>query len=487
MWQQKIFKSKFTKALLILLLLTDFAYTFKQNANLPLDGDIAPIIVPDPHYADVLKDPFGFKLLQEKNVYAAPNRYFSHAAMILYYKHVQSFLAPIFQDKIKLLYSMSGLFNTAIQYLLLFLITIYVLGHFKFWQNDFLGLALFIAAFFQTHGMYSSIGIIDNSITYTFFYALPLAILLLYFLPFYLSYFHQKSISNDLPPILWPIWLFLAIFLAFSGSIIAPLVLISLPLIVFWQTILTAEKPFRFQSLWKSFHKISKSFLFFGGLLAILCLYSFYIGQFNLESQTDVGIGLRYQYLLKGLPKFFFHKITFIVLGILMLVNYVMIQRNQSIKLNLITLKTLLFIGLICTIFILMLPLGGYREYRPWIIRYDTFMPITILLLGLIAAGTYRIIRQQIFEKKFQSYYLLLVLGVWLFFMLADQPQFHLNDCQNHALHQIEQSNEYIIALNDDCTILRWEIIKHPEHSKIVGEALHLWGITERPILFYQE
>jgi hypothetical protein len=106
--------------LLILLLLTDFAYTFKQNASLPLDGDIAPIIVPDPHYADVLKDPFGFKLLQEKNVYAAPNRYFSHAAMILYYQHVQSFLEPIFQDKIKLLYSMSGLFNTAIQYLLLF-------------------------------------------------------------------------------------------------------------------------------------------------------------------------------------------------------------------------------------------------------------------------------------------------------------------------------------------------------------------------------
>jgi hypothetical protein len=86
MWQQKIFKSKITKALLILLLLTDFAYTFKQNASLPLDGDIAPIIVPDPHYADVLKDPFGFKLLQEKNVYAAPNRYFSHAAMILYYQ-----------------------------------------------------------------------------------------------------------------------------------------------------------------------------------------------------------------------------------------------------------------------------------------------------------------------------------------------------------------------------------------------------------------
>jgi hypothetical protein len=482
MWQQKILTGKFTKALLIVLLLVDFAYTFKQNASLPLDGDIAPIIVPDPHYADVLKDPFGFKLLKEERQYAASNRYFSHATMIAYFKHVQQTFAPIFKDKIQMLYWMSGFLNTAVQILMLFLLTVYITGHLKFWQNEFLGIALFISCFFQTHGMYSSIGIIDNSITYTFFYAIPLALLLLYFLPFYLSFYHRKSIQDYFPKILWPIWILLAVYLAFSGSIIAPLVLICFPLVIFWMLI-TGESGFKFGYLLQ----LPKSFLFFGGFLSLLCVYSFYIGTFNIESQTDVGIVQRYIFLLKGLPQFFFHKITFVVIGILLVVNFLLLFQNEDLKLPPKSKKLLFFIGGICILYIFLLPLGGYRTYRPWIIRYDTFMPISLLLIFLMGMSVKKIVGHQIRTERFQPLYSIFISGIMLFFTLSDSPQFYLNDCQNHALHQIEQSKESIIALSDDCTVLRWEMIKHPEHSKIVGETLQLWGITENPILFYQE
>ncbi len=483
---KKLMNSYWLKLALITLLLIDVGYTFKQHASLPLDGDIAPIVVPDPHYQDVLKDPLGFQLISHPRDYPASNRYFSHIAMITYFKHFYTIISPFFKDKIECIYFMQGLFNTTIQILLLFLMSVLVLGHFNFWKNDFLLIAMLIAPFFQAHGLYSSIGIIDNAVTYTFFYALPLAILIIYCLPFYLAFYHKKPTSNFLKPILWPIWLGLAIVVSFSGSIIAPLVLLCSPIVILWM-LYQKGKTLHPIKLVNQFFKLPKPFLIFWIWLFVWCIYSFYIGQFNAEGQTDVGLIERYEFLMKGLPKFFFHKITFIVIALILIINIYIIQSYETTRLNRFFKQLLLLLVFISCFYVLLLPLGGYRSYRPWIIRYDVFMPITLMLITLVVLSTWRILQTQLKENKLQYSYLVFIVGIIAFFSISDNPEFYLNDCQNDALHQIEASNESIIRLENDCTILRWSKIKHPENSKVVGDLLHIWGITENPVLFYQE
>jgi hypothetical protein len=52
-------------------------------------------------------------------------------------------------------------------------------------------------------------------------------------------------------------------------------------------------------------------------------------------------------------------------------------------------IRILMWIGIFTFMYIMLLPFGGYRPYRPRIIRYDTFMPVTIALIYYFGASTY--------------------------------------------------------------------------------------------------
>jgi hypothetical protein len=93
---------------------------------------------------------------------------------------LQSFVDPI--DSIYLAGALAKIF---IQILILTLLSFYITGRQKVLISDFLTAAVLVIPLFQTNGYRSYMGIIDPSITYTFFYALPCAILLLFYLPFY--------------------------------------------------------------------------------------------------------------------------------------------------------------------------------------------------------------------------------------------------------------------------------------------------------------
>ena len=169
---------------LFLLLLADLTYSFLQHYSMPLDGDMAGGIVPAEDVNPVLKDPFGFSVITENAVYPNPNRFFAHWTYFTYFNQVpillQRFVSPF--DSI---YLASAIAKILIQLLILTLLAFYLTGRQKIFNADFLIAAILIVPLFQTNGYRSYMGIIDPTITYTFFYALPCAIILLFYLPFY--------------------------------------------------------------------------------------------------------------------------------------------------------------------------------------------------------------------------------------------------------------------------------------------------------------
>jgi hypothetical protein len=59
------------------------------------------------------------------------------------------------------------------------------------------------------------------------------------------------------------------------------------------------------------------------------------------------------------------------------------------------------------------------------------------------------------------------------------------NECEKSSLYLISQSNEDIVALDNDCAVVSWEPIYHPNKSKPHGELLFFWNITDKPKLYY--
>ncbi|GAB2456929.1 hypothetical protein GCM10011375_05230 [Hymenobacter qilianensis] len=78
-------------------------------------------MLPSFWYSQVLQDPFGWAVIAKNEVYAGPNRYFAHAAMVGYLKSVPLWLQRSI-DPISSVYLACALFKTAVQGLLLYLL-----------------------------------------------------------------------------------------------------------------------------------------------------------------------------------------------------------------------------------------------------------------------------------------------------------------------------------------------------------------------------
>ena len=83
----KQLRNKGFKYLLLIILVFDLSYSFVLHYNMPLDGDLAPIVVPSEEYKDVLKDPLGIRVLTTGDRYDNPNRNFAHLFLREYFKN----------------------------------------------------------------------------------------------------------------------------------------------------------------------------------------------------------------------------------------------------------------------------------------------------------------------------------------------------------------------------------------------------------------
>jgi len=483
--------SKFEKSLItiiLLLLLLDLGFSFYQHYQLPLHGDVTDNVMPTPTsgFYEVLQDPFGLDVLLNNEKYGNPNRFFAHWTTSTWFKSMP-LLLQWFVNPIDSIYLSSAIAKIIIQILLIWLLAIYISNKKNIFNLDFLVAALLIAPLFQTYGYSRYMGIIDQSVIYSFFYALPLGLLMLFYLPFFRSIYHNKDLKLNIE-----IKIILTLFIVFitlNGPLVPGVVLIVCPLVllnIWFRNYKLSEISPTHKRILFSLKRIPKDLLLFFVSISILSLYSLYIGQNNsFNSDDPISIIERYLKLPYGIYLLVIKKLGFPLIFIMITVNLIIIRKNYRSEEGDKLFTFIKWIGLFAIIYILLLPLGGYRGYRPFTLRYDTIIPITLALIFVFGSTTFYLIKN--ISKKYKTVYLTGVITLLLFFTINDNLDLEDNQCERESLEKIARSTEDIVALDCDWPVMEWITISDYRHSKRNAELFKYWNITKEKKLYYHK
>lgn len=478
---------KYLPGLLVLFVGLDLAFAFWQNYHFPLDGDLVAIVLPAPWYTQVLHDPFGWAVLTKNEVYGGTNRFFAHAAMGLYWKQVPRLL-HYFTNPINSLYVASALFTTATQALILFTLAAAVRlgpagrpGRAGFWVA-----AALMAPLFQTAGFYGQMGVTDRAVTYTFFYAFPMALLLLLLYPFHRAACQRRALR--LPPLSVALLVLLMVAVAFNGPIATAAVgvlLLGIGARWAWGR-WTRRRPGAEAAAGAEW--LSGQALGLLAVLAALCLYSLYIGRNNSENSHDHTLGQLYRLLPVGVYQQLFHQPGLPILLVMLLVNARLVRRLAAPSAERQrVLNTLRWVGLFAVVYLALLPLGGYRSYRPYLLRNDSILPVVLGLIFAYGQSAYFLLSQ--LRGPARRVYLGAVLLVAAAFTLVDKasPLPSDNGCERWALDQLARSPAPVVHLSPSCNVLSWGPVADYHQSEVPAEMLRYWGVTDRKKRYYQQ
>ncbi|MFD1552966.1 hypothetical protein DNU06_15815 [Putridiphycobacter roseus] len=470
--------------LLITLLLADIGYTFLQNYHTPFDGDMAGGIVPADDVKPILASPLGLKIFKEHNTYPNPNRFFCHWSFYEYFNNVPLFIQN-FTSPINSAYLSCALAKTMIQVIIIFLLSLLIAGGIL--KFDFLVAAILITPLFQTNGYRSYMGIIDPSTTYTFFYALPTIFVLIYFIPLFLKHFYGLELKRM--KYLKYLWIPLALISSLSGPLNPGISLVVSLLIFtyyFTKNLNNSAIKNRFTKIKLAIQNIPNENYFYLIPICIFSLYSLFLGSYNsIDLSNKIPLSVLYSRLPEGIYYSFTQKLGFPILFLTLTINTLIIRYKIRTPEGKKLLNIFKWIGFFALIYIILLPLGGYRSYRPYVLRYDTIIPITLSLMFIFAKTTIFILSS--FSSRQKYWYIPLVVLVIFVFTNSDKPKFDKNICERNAILQIARSKEPIVKIDDNCTVLSWTIIENPQESVLKTKLLKIWRIIDDDKLYYQK
>lgn len=453
----------------------DTSYTFIQHTGKVLDGDLIPIVTYAEQYQALKGQPFGWKAISEGERYGGVNRYFVHWYLATYFDTVPFFLQR-FVSPIDSLYLASGLAKTLMHLLLIGFLARIIVGREKCWRADFWYVMLIVLPLFQSGGhFYKYFAFVDQSITYSSFYALPMVLFLAYFKPYHDALIHQRTTFGLRVKLGLAL---LIILLPFSGPLIPGIVLVIalLAMANIAKDYLSGQTIYLYDHL-PTFMRISF------GVLVVLSIYSIFLGSYNAESgEATITLLERYQRLPVGLYYLFTQKLAYPILFLMLGINLFLIKK-QGTHAGLCS-KIVRWTSLFILLYLLLLPLGGFRDYRPNIIRKDTFLPVAVCFLYLYGYSTFLLLRDQAFHYWKLS--LITVLSFSLVFIYADEVDLDLYQCQREALAEMAEASSAPVLLTDDCTILTWYPVTDPTASKRITQQLEYWNILKEEKMFYQ-
>ncbi|MCR6641657.1 MAG: hypothetical protein NVV82_22370 [Sporocytophaga sp.] len=467
---------KIVFVLLVILLLADLGYSFLQHYHMPFDGDIASCIVPADDIKPILSSPLGFKVFQEGITYPNPNRFFCHWSFYEFFNTIPLFLQK-FVSPLDSAYLSCAIAKILIQITLIALLAISISGSiFKF---DFLLAAVLISPLFQANGYRSYMGIIDPSITYTFFYALPAILIIIYFFPLFMKYFYSIEMKGY--KYIKYLWTPLALISSLSGPLNPGISLVIVLLLFLHKLTKNAAKSEIKNSLLKlkyAIQQIPNDYYFFSIPITIFSIYSLFLGSYNSFSlSSKLPLSELYSRLPLGVYYSFTQKLGFPILFAILIINTIIIHYTINTTEGKKILTLFKWFGLFALIYILLLPLGGYRNYRPNVLRYDTIMPITLGLMFFFGKTSIFILNN--FSNRKKYWYIPLLVLVLFVFENADEPEFNKNECERKSIIHIAESPEQIIKIDNGCTVLSWYNIEKPEESWLYIRQLKLWGIVK--------
>ena len=467
-----------------MILLADIGFSFAQHLNQPLDGDMAWNLIPAEDVKPILENPFGIRTILNNKTYANPNRFFCHWIYREYLLNVPLILQK-FSDPIDSVYLACAISKTIIQILLIILIAMAITGSRNLLKLDFMIAAVLVTPLFQTNGYRSYMGIIDPSTTYTFFYALPCLILIFYFLPFIQQYYH--GLKPSFPLIAKILWIPIAFIVCLSGPL-NPGIVLTFSMLIFFITIknglINSKQIGIINKVGNSLQNVPINYWFFLVPVSLLSLYSLFLGRYNsITISTQIPLVEMYLKLPEGVYYQFTQKLGFPVLFIILILNSVIINKYHKTKEGQNILNIFKWIGIFSLCYILLLPLGGYRIYRPYILRYDTIMPITLCLFFIFGASTLFLLKN--ISKKQKLWYMPIIIFILFIYTNSDEARFDINDCEKNALNEIATSTDDIVKLHYDCGVLAWEKTEKPQDSDLNAQLITFWGITKTKKQYY--
>ena len=192
-----------------------------------------------------------------------------------------------------------------------------------------------------------------------------------------------------------------------------------------------------------------------------------------------------YSRLPNGIYHQFMRKLGFPVLFTVIALNIIIIRINYNTIEGKKILGIFKWIGIFSLLYILLLPLGGYRAYRANILRYDTIIPITLSLMFIFGISTLFLFKT--LPTKHRFWYIPIIVGVLYIFINDNDARFDKNKCERTSLKEIAESKDKIVQLPNDCTVLSWGKIIKPMDSQLNSRLLTIWRVTKNDRLYYNK
>lgn len=463
-----------------LVLLGDLVFSYKQYDRSGVDGDFPRIVLGQDNYDKVLNDPLGISTFSGES-YPGTNRYTAHKVMSVYFKHVpfffQNFLSPI--DS---LYLSITLAKFAIHLMLLLLFGAYINAWFRWakWKSYLISAAIISPLFIGGSVYTEHLQVLDPCITYAMFYPLPLAALLAYYLPFY-KYYITGNISKS--PSFIVLWILFALGLALFGPLPAALLLTSSPLLaigLLWRAY--GKLPAGSGRIVNVLKELDRTVVILLGFAFVFALYSFYVGTKNSESADPMALKERFLLLFKGIQEVFFNKEHGVAYLFLATVINVLLLAYLYGKENKVFLYLVAGLAVFSLMYIFLLPLGGYRYYRPLILRRDTTLPVLFILFYVFTTSGLLLLRRC--PGKFKAYPFVFITIVVLHFGITDisMPGYYNRKEQKPLMEDVAASKEDCVVLNHTVPIASWNFNVKCEESENVANFLLFYRITPRKI-----
>lgn len=474
--------------LLIGLVLLDTLLTYWQHTQFVLDGDMAKIVLPTEWCQPVLEDPFGWSALTKGTVYIGANRFFAHAAMYGYWRNMPHLLQYL-TDPISSLYTANALFNTATQLLVLLVLAAFVRlgatgarGALSYW----LAVGLLVPLF-QTQGLlFGQMAIVNQSTTYTFFYAFPIGLLLVLLWPFFRAACRRQPLR--LHPLQALALVGLMVVISLNGPIATAAVAVLLLGVgcywAWWQWPVVLRRPARPGPAggW-----LSGQALLLLAVLGALSLYSLNLGRFDAEGVKTLTLTEIYRLLPQGI-----HWEMGLAWGLPTLLAAVVANAallwgaTAAAPARRQVLAMMGGLGLFTLVFLALIPLGGYRPYRPLVIRYDSILPILLGIFFAFGLSTHYLLHH--LRGYLRAAYAASVVGLlgafaYADFALSPEPN---NNCERWSLIQMAYATEPVVRVSPMCYVLSWELQPDYHATEYKAQMLYFWGVTSQPRPFYQ-
>ena len=269
------------------------------------------------------------------------------------------------------------------------------------------------------------------------------------------------------------------LILPFSGPLIPGIFLVTSSLLFIYYFKRQIELEFYgsfFNQLKLTWQSIPAVVRFFFSVGALLSLYSLFLGTYNsVYANLEITLAEQYLKLPLGIYNQFTQKLGYPLLLLMLAINMVLIRKYYYNARGKQLYNHLKWIGLFALVYILLLPLGGYRPYRPNTLRYDTIMPITMALIFLFGTTSHFLIGQIKLRKHLYYTPLLALLFV---FNQADRSPLNESDCEKASLVELASTGSDPVCLSPQCTVLSWSL--HPTKKRLKENVrlLHFWNVV---------